>query len=82
MEGLSSAPAPTAQDQEQRGTVTPWATPGVTPRGKRRPGPMAWLAGHAHAWRGGQPATHCASAKGHLMGFKKRDSTEGCCWPV
>lgn len=52
MEGLSSAPAPTGQDQEQRGTVTPGAAPGVTPRGSHRPGQR--LAGHGHAWRGGQ----------------------------
>lgn len=50
MERRGSAPAPTAQDREQRGTVTPSATPGVTPRGKRGPGPR--LAGRAHAWRG------------------------------
>lgn len=30
MEGTGSAPAPTAQDGEQKGTVTPWATPDGT----------------------------------------------------
>lgn len=54
MEGLSSAPAPTGQDQEQRGTVTPRAAPGVTPRGSHRP--RQRLAGHGHAWQGGRPA--------------------------
>lgn len=73
MEGHGSAP--TAQDQEQKSTIIPRATPGVTPRAR---GGIEACWPYPCVLRGSRPDTRCAPAAGHLMvAFYKWDAPEG-----